>query len=554
MIKDAAYEIVLNDTLRREFVKIYNAFPALYDKHKNKYAGHLKRIYLEHYDDYQKVACVLEEATKDDELLGKIQKIIFGYFGTMVGLPKKDVKSLKRKLKRKGYISNEIAKELYDEQNQELHRDYVNRVVKLADIMKNEVQYEFKSVYKYAKEYMSVVEERAREIDADRLQCLGMIAFAQTMPKVGCSDSFDETASRLDKELKESIELTGFWETIYTLAVATFGKDRENENLWATHLNANFTYAEAEQMYIDRLCEEGERVFDNPVAVSGESKVDAQLYFDYMTVLCLLRYLRTGVDAPMIFLKEPLENKEIKLVVYLVKRSMETFFNPRSEEDMVMCAGEVVRALLQEQIIKSYKKAVTPVSKKKEKGSSSLEKTLLKLKEENERLAKITEEAKAEVEKEKAKRNSEVKELTKEIYRLKKELKNEEPTETKEEAAEEVAEEETEVAREYTEEDFIKFIENKNVLVWGLRDKIAKRMEEKYPRLAFMASNEKLMAQQLSQYDAVIMSVDYTSHAGYYYARDMIKNAGLPIATLPRASTSERWLVQAGEELERVIS
>ena len=113
--------------------------------------------------------------------------------------------------------------------------------------------------------------------------------------------------------------------------------------------------------------------------------------------------------------------------------------------------------------------------------------------------------------------------------------------------------EETERTEDFSEEDFISFINEYNIAIWGARDSARIRLEQQYPDLTFIASNSNITRHQLSKYDGVIVRSDYTSHGNYWGILDTLKRAGIPAVQMWKNTFNEKHYFKAAGILEGQI-
>ena len=554
-IKDATFCVMMNKELRHEFLDVYDEFPSLYDKYKkrlkNKYP---KRLFDSCNIDYYKIAGVFCEAEKNKELMNRIGNIFLTYL-------------------RLKAIDNSIRLGIIIRKNGELHDaiDYDKKMNILSHFFDSETYYEFHFLYVYFYERSDIFNDLDEE-DPMRsvITSLSMRSFKQI------SNDYNRYIRTESAKTKFSDE----WSEILKNAKLFFETPRDNEFAWGTFINTDKGFDSIERRYQKEMFEKSEGY--NILQLNSSDILEAnivdklnvlsecynkargfsiKLAFTYEFVLGVIRFIRNGIDVPTILLKNPLKDKEIRDVVYTVKhgREIRKEKEPSSPSEWLSCVHEVCILCLEETLTKNYISSIE-ASFKEDKTETdatkkSLEKTLLNLKEENERLNKIVSEKEKTLNQTIKTQKSDIKELHAQIYDLKKRLEEYEKDEIQIETIPEIENVPVYVAvdDEYDEAQFVEFIKKYKVLIWGVRDKTERKYKELYPELYFANTDRDLTFQQVSAYDAVIINTSFTSHSKYFCARDVIKSAKKPFSVLSGGANNQSQLWKAGKELEKKL-
>lgn len=558
-IKDAAYSVMMNKELRYEFLKVYDEFPSLYDgyqkKIKNEYP---KRLYTTNNEDFYKIAGVFCEAEKNKELMRRLGEIFETHL--RMKLLNKQVS-----LTKEPYTLNPIESgKIWDE------------LVALLDM---DCYYEYHYLYIYFQERSDLFND-LKEYDPIK------VVIKNINPR-----SFKQISNDFNKNIKINASKMKFenrWKEIFEAAKFIFSDPHSHAFVWSSFIREMKDFEWMENIYVYEMSKPNNEIPVNlmsdlkpikPVSftasyaekhLSQKRGFSIELAFTYELILVMSSYIKEGIDAPMILFRNPLKDKEIRDIVYMAKhgRKIRGMEEPETNSDWLSCVHEVCILCMEKVITKNFISAIAATCKEKntnnvtEDGAQkkSLEKTLLSLKNKNERLNKILEEKEKKYEQIIREQKNNIKELNSRVYELNKELECFNDTEEKNESEDAdtniIVEEENiknEKAKEYGEKEFIEFIKNHKILIWGVREKTERKYAELYPELSFANSDRDLTFRQVSSYDAVIVNTSYTSHSKYFRARDTIKSAKVPFAVLDNSANNQSQLWKAGEELEEKL-
>lgn len=95
---------------------------------------------------------------------------------------------------------------------------------------------------------------------------------------------------------------------------------------------------------------------------------------------------------------------------------------------------------------------------------------------------------------------------------------------------------------ETTEETFRRIINEKRVMLWGVRDDAIKEYESKYPGLTAVGCEATLSHARMSLYDCVIARVDFCNHGSFWNLKETCSREGIPLRILTKGKTSDKHL------------
>lgn len=300
----------------------------------------------------------------------------------------------------------------------------------------------------------------------------------------------------------------------------------------------------------------------NAITKGPSDKNYMNYWFAKGALKCIYEYASSGIDIMIVARGADLSKRETELIVKEAFGLYELWtgddkFSFTSKRDKEAVSEVIVRLWLVRCLEKQLSKFGRGKKSSAEKESSAgLKRVLKDYEQKNASLEKKLSAAEQNIKKAEASSSGEIKELRAEIARLKETIsKKDDEIKAGENERKELldlfmisddAEEETRLEETpLTEAEFRAYINERKVLVWGLRDETARKFQEMFPELTFISSDRRLTRQQLEAYDVLLMATNYTNHGNFWAARDTAKAVGIAMAYLEKTANSPECLYRA---------